>query len=187
MGKVFVDMAVSLDGFISGPNGEDWGLHDWYFAEPDEHNQPSHQVIDELLRGIGAMIMGKKVFGTQPDGFDTPYKVSHFVLTHETRAPVSKEGVTFVFVSDGIESALTQARAAAGDKDICIAGGADTVQQYLKAGLVDEIQLHVVSKIFGDGVRLFDHLGAGPLDLERTRVIESVGVTHLQFRVLQKP
>jgi dihydrofolate reductase len=185
MGKVFVDMAVSLDGFISGPNGEDWGLHDWYFAEPDEHNAPSHQVIDELLQTIGAMIMGKKVFGTQPDGFDTPYKVSHFVLTHEARDSVSRDGVTFAFVSDGIESALEQARTAAGDKDICIAGGADTVQQYLKAGLVDEIHLHVVSKIFGGGTRLFDHLGSKPIDLERTRVIESVGVTHLRFQVVR--
>lgn len=91
MGKVFLDMAMSLDGFISGPNGEDRGLHDWYFARPNEHNKKSHQVIDELLHTIGAMILGKRVFGILPDGFDTPYQVPHFVLTHEARELSRKE------------------------------------------------------------------------------------------------
>jgi dihydrofolate reductase len=127
------------------------------------------------------MIIGRRAYGDQPDGFDTPYKVPHFVLTHTARQRVAKGGVTFVFVDEGIESALAQAKAAAGKKAICVAGGAATAQQFLKAGLLDEVQIHLVSVLLGDGLRLFDHLE--PMKLERTRVLESPGVTHLRFRV----
>ncbi len=173
---IFLDMAVSLDGFVAGPNGEDGGLHDWYFA-PSGHSQ---LILDELLRDIGAMVLGKRAFGDQPDGFDTPYKVPHFVLTHEVREPVTNGGATFYFVSDGIESAVSRAKAAAGDRDVCVAGGAETAQQLLRAGLVDEIQLHVVPVLFGGGLRLF---GGVKADLERLRVLTGEGVTHLRFRV----
>jgi dihydrofolate reductase len=179
MGTVFVDMAMSLDGFVSGPNNDDSGLHDWYFAPSGN----AVVVIDELLQTIGAMILGRRAFGDQPDGFDTPYKVPHFVLTHTPRPSVTKEGVTFVFVHDGIEGALAQAQAAAGAKAICVAGGAATAQQFLNAGLIDEVQIHLVSKLLGDGLRLFEH--GAPLELERTRVLESPGVTHLRFRVVK--
>jgi dihydrofolate reductase len=179
MGKVFVDMAMSLDGFVAGPNNEDSGLHDWYFAPSGN----ATIVIDELLQTIGAMIIGRRVFGDHPDGFDTPYKVPHFVLTHQARQMVSNGGVPFVFVDNGIESALARAQVAAGEKAICVAGGAATVQQYLNAGLVDEVQIHLVSLLLSDGLRLFDQVA--PLQLERTRVLESPGVTHLRFRVVR--
>jgi dihydrofolate reductase len=178
MGKVFIDMAMSLDGFVAGPNNEDAGLHDWYFAP--EGSAPA--VIDELLQSIGAMVLGRRAFGEQPEGFETPYKVPHFVLTHTERPPVTNTGVTFSFISSA-ERILAEAQAAAGGKAVCIAGGAQTAREFLSAGLVDEIQLHLVSKILGDGLRLFDQLPA--LVLERTRVLESPGVTHIQYRVLK--
>lgn len=179
MGKVFLDMAMSLDGFVAGPNREDGGLHDWYFAPSGS----APAVIDELLHTIGAMILGKRAFGDQPDGFDTPYKVPHFVLTHHARQTVTNGDVPFIFVDDGIESALAQAQAAAGEKAVCVAGGAATAQQFLKAGLIDEMQIHLVSMLLGDGLRLFDH--QAPVRLERTRVLESPGVTHLRFRIVK--
>jgi dihydrofolate reductase len=179
MGKVFLDMAMSLDGFVSGPNNEDSGLHDWYFAPSGN----AAAVIEELLQTIGAMILGRRAYGDQPDGFDTPYKVPHFVLTHTPRQKVERGGISFIFVDDGIESALAQAQAAAGEKAICVAGGAATAQQFLKAGLIDEVQIHLVSLLLGDGLRLFDQLE--PLKLERTRVLESLGVTHLRFSVVK--
>lgn len=180
MGKVFIDMALSLDGFVNGPNGEDGGLHDWYFSPSGD----GPQILDELLEGIGAMVLGKRTFGEQPDGFDTPYKVPHFVLSHEPRESVHRGGAQFIFVTDGIESALEQAKAAAGDKDVCIAGGADTAQQYLKAGLLDEVQLHLVPVLFGGGLRLFK--SGIEQKLEKVRVLESRGVTHLRFRFVKE-
>jgi dihydrofolate reductase len=179
MGTVFLDMVMSLDGFVAGPNNDDGGLHDWYFAPSGK----AAVVIDELLNTIGAMIIGRRSFGDQPEGFDTPYKVPHFVLTHTMRQTVTNGDVPFLFVADGIESALAQAQAAAGEKAVCVAGGAMTAQQFLNAGLVDELQIHMVSKLLGSGLRLFEH-GAS-LNLERTRVLESPGVTHLRFRVVK--
>ena len=177
--SVFLDMATSLDGFIAGPNGEDGGLHDWYFSPSGDGTT----ILEELSQNIGAMVIGKRTFGIQPDGFDTPYKVPHFVLSHEAREPAEKGGATFVFVTDGLKSALEQAKAAAGDKDVCIAGGADTAQQYLKAGLVDEVQLHLVPVLLGGGLRLFE---AGvEAQLERVRVLESPQAIHLKFRVIK--
>lgn len=180
MGNVLLDMAISLDGFVAGRNDEDTGLYAWYFAPSPE----SIIVKDELLETIGAMILGKHAFGEQPEGFDTPYKVPHFVLSHTARAPVAGDGVQFSFVTEGIEHALAQAQAAAGDKLVCVAGGAQTAQQFIRAGLIDELQLHLVPVLLGDGLRLFDQTGAGSLKLERTRVIEGAGVTHLRFRCL---
>ncbi len=177
---VFLDMSMSLDGFISGPDGGDNGLHDWYFSP----SPPSQGVIDDLMATMGAMVLGMRAFGgveaAQAGGFDTPYKMPHFILTHEARASIERNGASFHFVTDGLASALERAKEAAGDKDVCIAGGADIAQQCLKAGLLDEIRLHVVSKLFGGGLRLFGNMAA---ELERTQVIEGEGVTHLRFRV----
>lgn len=107
-----------------------------------------------------------------------------FVLTHHAREPLEMDGgTTFHFVTDGIEPTLEQAEAAAGDRDVRIAGGADVVCQYIEAGLVDEIQLQLVPVLLGDGIRLFEHFVDGPIELERTRVVESPDVTHLRFRV----
>lgn len=178
MGTVLLDMTISLDGFVSGPDGGDNGLHDWYFA-PTATDQ---QVIDTLFQTIGAMIIGRTMLG-DADGYETPYKVPHFVLTHTARPATTTADVLFTFVADGIEELVRQAQAAAGDKTVCVAGGASTAQQLLAAGLIDEIQLHVVSALFGSGLRLFEH--STPIRLEQTRVIASSGVTHMQFRVLR--
>jgi dihydrofolate reductase len=181
MGKVFLDLAISLDGFISGPNGEDGGLHDWYFSPTGQ----SQEILEELQRDIGAMILGSKTFGKQPDGWDTPYQVPHYVLSHEARNPVNRDNMQFIFVNDGIHSALEQAKAAAGTKDVCVAGGANIAQQFLRAGLLDEVQLHLVPVLLGGGLRLFEHLEAGQIQLERSRVIAAPLATHLRFSVLK--
>jgi dihydrofolate reductase len=109
--------------------------------------------------------------------------VPHFVLTHTARPSVAKDGATFIFVDTGIESALAQAQAATGEQAVCVAGGAATAQQFLKAGLIDEVQLHLVPTLPGEGLRLFDH--GAPMELERTRVLESPGATHLLFRIVK--
>lgn len=181
---VFIDMATSLDGFVSDPNGGDGGLHDWYFLP----TPASQGVIGGLMTGIGAMVMGKRAFGGDEEaveqGFDTPYKVPHFILTHKILPSVERDGASFRFVSGELKDVMAQAKEAAGERDVCIAGGADTARQFLAAGLVDEIHLHLVSRLFGAGLRLFDGVGA---DLERTGITEGEGVTHLRFRVKAVP
>jgi dihydrofolate reductase len=179
MGNVILDMAMSLDGIVAGANDEDNGLYDWYFAPSGNDTV----VIDELLNSIGAMILGRKAFGDAPDGFETPYKVPHFVLAHQARPAVENSGVTFTFIDDGIERTLARAQAAAGEKLVCVAGGAATAQQFLRAGLIDEVQLHLVPLILVEGKRLFDL--ASPLRLQQTRVLESPGVTHLRYHVVK--
>ena len=214
MSKLTFDITMSLDGFIAGPNqtleqplgagGE--RLHEWMVGlasfrerhgmEGGETNADS-EVLEESVANTGAFLMGRRMFsgGAGPwdadpnaDGWwgdDPPFHVPVFVLTHHPRETVTKQGDTsFTFVTDGIEAALEQARAAAGDKDISIAGGADVVQQYLAAGLIDEFQVHVAPLLLGDGVRLFDQLDTKP-ELEVTRVIGSPGVTHLKYRVVK--
>ena len=216
MGKLTVDISMSLDGFVAGPNqtlehplGEGGErLHEWAFAVAsfrqqhgllDGETNVDDEVAAETLRNTGATVMGRRMFsgGAGPweddpnaDGWwgdDPPFHHPVFILTHHARAPVTKQGgTTFVFVTDGIQAALEQARAAAGDKDVAVGGGADVVQQYLRAGLLDELQVHVVPVLLGGGVRLFDQLGAGPVEMQHTRTIESpTGVTHLRYRVVK--
>ena len=215
MPKLKVDISMSLDGFVAGPNqtlDEPLGrggelLHEWAFAarawreahglEGGETNVDS-EVVEEGIAGVGATVMGRRMFsggdGPWEDdpnsdawwGDDPPFHHPVFVLTHHEREPVTKEGgTTFTFVTDGIESALEQARVAAGEGDVAVAGGADVIQQYLAAGHVDEIQLHVAPLLLGGGVRLFDGpVPDPPYALERTRVIESpTGVTHVKYVV----
>jgi dihydrofolate reductase len=213
MAKVRCEISMSLDGFVAGPNPtleEPLGvggnlLHEWAFAaaswrdshglEGGEKNADS-DVIEESLRATGAVVMGRKMFSggegswendPRADGWwgdDPPFHVSVFVLTHQARGTkVMEGGTSFEFVTDGIEAALERAKAAAGDKDVLLAGGASIVQQYLKAGLLDELQIHVAPVLLGEGTSLFDRLGIEPLGLEATRVIASPSVTHLQFRV----
>jgi dihydrofolate reductase len=182
MAKVILDMAMSLDGFISGPNGEDHGLHDYFVSLAG----PTAEVIEEGFRTTGTILMGRRAYdnGAAQDGFaEYPCQVPTFILTHHLPEQPAKGAESFVFVTDGIESALEQAKAVTGDRAIVIGGGADIAQQYLIAGLVDEIQIHLVHKLLGNGVRLFDQMGMERVDLERTRVIDSSGVTHLRFRV----
>lgn len=180
MSRVFLDLAMSLDGFIAGPDGEDGGLHDWYFA-PDA----ATDIKLELLDGIGAIVLGHTAFGSAPDGFDTEYHVPHFILTHMPLPTVERGGATFVFVTDGIESALAQARTAAGDRDVCVAGGAQTAQAFLAAGLLDEMQLHVAPVLLGGGLRLFGD--SPPSRLEHVRTVQTAHATHLTYRFKEAP
>lgn len=188
MTKIILDMAISIDGFISGPGDADVGLYDWYF----EPVGSSKDVVDELVAETGAIIMGRNVFGAGPDatGWDeTPYDVPHFVVTHQPPDRELTGPVDFHFVTDGIESALRLAREAAGDAWVTLAGGADVAPQYLDAGLIDEIQLHVVPKIVGGGKRLFAGSGVAamspPTQWEAVRVVDSPGVTHLLWRAVR--
>ena len=129
---------------------------------------------------------GEMTPGTAGGGDDPPFHMPVFIVTHHAREPVAKQGGTsFTFVTDGVESALERAREAAGGKDVALGGGADVAQQYLKAGLIDEMEIHVVPVLLGDGARLFDNLGGAEVGLECTRVVEAPGVTHLTYRVLK--
>jgi len=202
--KVVVDITMSLDGFIAGPNdgpelplgdgGE--GLHQWVYdlaswrephgLEGGKTNRDS-EVLDEAMRSTGAMVVGRRMFENAKGwGENPPFHKPVFVLTHETRAIEAKSGgTTFTFVTDGIESALEQARAAAAGKDVSLGGGANTIRQFLGAGLVDELQIHIAPLLLGDGIRLFEQLGTQRVEVERTRVIDSPEVTHLRFRVVK--
>src|SRR5829696_9607234 len=209
MASLTLDISISLDGFVAGPNqtleqplGEGGErLHEWVVAlaswrEPHGmsggETNIDDEVVEESRRNVGATVMGRRMFsggeGPWDDdpnadawwGDDPPFRHPVFVLTHHAREPVTKQGgTTFTFVTDGIEAALEQARAAAGDKDVLVGGGGSVAQQYLKAGLLDQLQLHVVPVLLGDGVRLFEnHVGDPPGDLELDRSIESpTGVT----------
>ena len=211
MSTVRVHISVSADGYVAGPNqspeeplgegGEQ--LHEWVVSlaswreahgrEGGEVN-PSTPVVDEAKSNVGAEIMGRGKFGGGPGpwsedppwegwwGDDPPFHIPVFVLTSHAREPLTLSDTTFTFVTEGIEPALEQARAAAGDRDVTIGGGAAAINQYLAAGLVDELELHVVPVLLGGGARLFE--GVGPdLALEQIRVIEAPGVTHLKYRV----
>lgn len=204
MGKVHVDITTSLDGFVAGRNdglelplGEGGErLHEWVYGlaswremhglEGGEKNVDA-EVLDEAFRDTGAVVLGRRMYeNAQGWGDEPPFHVPVFVLTHEVREAEAKEGgTTFTFVTDGVESALEQAKAVAAGKDVLIAGGANTIQQFLAAGLVDEMQIHVVPLLLGDGIRLFDGPAATQIELERTRVIDSPRVTHLKFRVVK--
>jgi dihydrofolate reductase len=143
-------------------------------------------VLAEAFETIGATLMGRRMFdhGEGPWGDDPPFHVPVFVLTHERREPIAKDGGTsFTFVTEGLQSALEQARAAAGTRDVSVAGGANVVQQCLEAGVLDELQVHIAPVLLGAGRRLFDRLRPGHIELETMRVIESPAVTHLKFRV----
>jgi dihydrofolate reductase len=205
MGKVAADITVSLDGFVAGPNdglefplgerGE--RLHEWVYdlaswREPHglpggKTNQDS-ELLDEALKSTGAVVVGRRMFDNAKGwGENPPFHVPVFVLTHEVREKEAKEGgTTFTFVNDGIESALEQAKAAAADKNVSVGGGANTIQQYLRAGLLDEIQIHIAPMLLGGGVRLFEHLDAERTQLEKARVIDSARVTHVLFRVVRR-
>ena len=213
MGKVVVDISMSLDGFVAGPDprledplgrgGE--RLHEWALGlesfrtrhgrEGGERGTDS-DVLAEASEHIGATIMGRRMFSggfgpgpweddPNPDGWwgeEPPFRVPVFVLTHHARETVEMRGGTsFIFVTDGFESALEEARAAAEGQDISIAGGAEAIQEALAAGCVDEIQVHIAPLLLGGGTPLF---GDGQLkQLEPIRVIDSPAVTHVKYRV----
>ena len=214
MSKLRCHISISLDGFVAGPKQSEQNplgeggerLHEWVFPlaawrsvhgrEGGEVNA-SGRIVAESRENVGAGVMGRNMFGP-PDGGawgderwtgwwgdDPPYHYPVFILTHHARDPVEMEGgTTFHFVTDGIESALAQARGAAGGKDVMLWGGAQVAQQYLAAGLLDELELHVVPVILGAGARLFANLGDATVKLEQVRAVAAPGVTHLKYRVV---
>jgi dihydrofolate reductase len=210
MSKVRFTLSMSVDGFVAGPNQSlenplgDRGreVHEWAFATRTFSQMQGREggetgLDDEHAAGwnrnIGATIMGRNMFGpVRGDwgdgswrgwwGDDPPYHNDVFVLTHHARKPVAMEGGTvFHFVTDGIEAALEQARAAAGDHDVAVAGGCSTVQQYLRAGLIDEFELHVVPVLLGRGERLFDGVDVGPAGYRQVELVSSPSVAHYVF------
>lgn len=212
MGRVVADISTSLDGYVAGPDqslddplgkgGEQ--LHEWVFglrAWRERHGMsggdtgPVNDLVEEGIRATGATIMGRRMYsgGQGPweddpnaDGWwgdDPPFHHPVFVLTHHPRERRKMQGGTsFTFVTDGIDSALEQARDAAGDKDMTIGGGAEAIQQFLEAGLVDELQIHVVPVLLGGGARLLDRVDPDDVELETTTVMEAAGVVHLRYR-----
>ena len=200
MGNLTVSLSMSLDGFIAGPNdgpgnplGDGGGrLFDWWTAGderwgPDDRFRPparSRRVVEEMFE-CGAIITGRRTFDIAGGwGGRHPVGAPFFLLTHHPPEHHVGPGTGGTVVTDGIERALEQARAVAGERTIAV-GAADVAQQYLRAGLLDEIHLHVVPVLLGDGVRLFSHLEDCPFELACTRLVESDGVTHLGYRVLR--
>jgi dihydrofolate reductase len=213
MPDVRMHISISLDGFVAGPNQSEQDpigeggmqLHQWVFgleAWRKEHGMEggevnaSSEVVERAQENVGAVVMGRNMFGGGPgpwgddprwDGWwgdDPPYHVPVYVLTHYAREPLEMQGgTTFHFVTDGIESAVAQAREAAGERNVSLAGGASVAQQCMRAGLLDELQLHVAPVLLGDGERLFDGVSSADVELEGTDVVDAPGVTHLTYRV----
>lgn len=180
MAGVLLDMVISLDGLVCGPEGSDGGLHDWYF-DPSPTSAP---IVAELAEITGAILVGRGAYGLADDagGWDeTPYAVPHVVVTHRPPHPLPSGPVAFEFV-DGVAAAVARAREAAGERYATIGGGPDVARQCLAAGLVDEVQLHVVPVVLGEGLPLFDGSVAG-VRLTRVRVVDAPNVTHLRYRV----
>lgn len=190
MGKVFADHSLSLDGFSTGPNvgidnpmgdgGE--GLHAWQFREGVRP-----KVLEELFGSTtGAVVVGRRMFdlGEKPWGDNPPFHRPVFVVTHRPRAIVTKQGgTTYTFVTDGLESAIEQARATAGNRDVVVLGGATVIQQCVRAGRLGELRLHLAHILLGGGTALLGGLDPASLAFERTRLIDAEGVTHISFRV----
>ena len=215
MSKLRCHISISLDGYVAGPNQSEANplgeggerLHDWVFpleaftrahgGQGGEVNE-STPVFEESRTNIGAAVMGRNMFGPVRGGAwgdeqwtgwwgdDPPYHYPVFVVTHYPRDPVEMAGgTTFHFVTDGIESALEQAKKAAGGKDVMLWGGGQVAQQYLAAGLLDELELHLVPVLLGGGSRLLGNLGDTDLRLEQVRAVEAPGVTHIAYRVVR--
>jgi len=198
-------MSMSVDGYVAGPNagaGNPLGdevvrIQQWMFdlasfreiqGLTGGQTNKDDEELRERFAPTGAVVMGRRMFdeGEDPWGDNPPFRMPVFVVTHEGRDRLVKEGgSTFTFVTDGIESALEQAKAAAGDKNVNIAGGADTVQQFIKAGLLDELEIHLAPLLFGEGIRLFDRMGPEHIELENIRVVASPRVTHLRFHIVK--
>ncbi|WP_370969122.1 dihydrofolate reductase family protein [Amycolatopsis sp. cg9] len=189
--KVIAEISVSADGIVAGPGsstehrlGEDGGLlHEWLLDGTDA----DREIAAKLFEGTGAFVLGRTMFevGVGIWGDDGTFEKPVFVVTNRPHEPVVKGPTTFTFVTDGLENALKRAKAAAGEDNVVVMGGGTTLRQFLSAGLVDELRLHVVPLLFGHGVRLFDGPPGEHVRLERTAVAETPNATHLTFRVLR--
>lgn len=206
MAKVFAEISMSLDGFITGPgNSVEQGLgvggeqlHEWVVELESWRKQhglaggvanEDAARLEESIANTGAVVMGRRMFdhGEEPWGAIPPFRMPVFVVTHEARAPLSKEGgTTFTFITDGVASAFRQAEAAANGKDVSVAGGASVIQQGLAAGLIDELQIHLVPVLLGGGTSLFGSNDFGQIELAKARVTDAPAVTHLTFHVEKK-
>ncbi len=196
MSKVIVELSMSLDGFIARPDGSTDEVHAWYFNGATEVKMPnseltfrtdpvSAELIREQFRTVGANVTGRRTFEDAGAwGGRDPYGVPSFIVSHTVPAEWSRPDSPFTFVTDGVASAIAQAKAAAGGKNVAVAA-ASIAQQCLRLGLLDEIQLHIAPVLLGEGIRLFDHLGVGPIALECIRVVEAPRVTHLFYRVIK--
>jgi dihydrofolate reductase len=212
VGIVTCQISISLDGFVAGPNqslenpiGEGGlRLHEWVFptagwrrrqGQVGGEDGPDSEVAEEVAQGIGAYVMGRHMFGGGPGpwdrdwkgwwGDDPPYHVPVFVLTHQRREPLTMlGGTTFNFVTDGIEAALEQAQATAGNRAVSIAGGASTIRQYLAAGSLDELYLHIVPIVLGSGERLL--VDVGDPAMTPVKVVSSPTVTHIKYRIAKR-
>jgi dihydrofolate reductase len=194
MSKVYAEQSMSLDGYTTGPNvrigngmGDDGDrLHDWRF---DAKTETDAAVLDEIYASNGAVVIGKRMFdvGFEPWGDPPPFGMPVFIVTHEAREPMPMQGgTTYRFVTDGIEAALEQARAAAGDKNVLVQGGANIIRQYLKAGLLDEMHIAIVPSLLGDGIRLFEGLDPAGIELRKVSSIDTPGATHFRFEVVKR-
>ena len=186
MGKVMFGLSVSLDGFIADKNDDVTEVFSWMGRAMERF----YEVVGEELNEGGAVIMGRRSFEliyseqgwVMPDGTPLPWPV--VVMQSQAREPVKKSHTQFYFVTDGIESAIAKAQELAGEKNVAL-HGASSVQQALKAGLLDEFHMSLAHVLLGEGVRLFDHLGSKVIHLEHIRTVESPGATHLSFRVVK--
>jgi len=205
MGKVSTGLSMSLDGFIAGPNdGPERPLGEggerifaWYSSGDTDYRMPgtemvfrvspaSAKLLREAHRTMGALVTGRKTFDIANGwGGRPPLGVPTLVVTHTVPQEWVYEGSPFTFVTDGVESAVEQAKAVTADKDVAV-GAASIAQQCIRAGLLDEVNINLVPVLLGGGVRLFEHLGTGPIELEKTRVIEAPEITHLTFRVVKE-
>lgn len=194
MSKVILKMSMSLDGFIAGPNirpEEPMGdggekLHEWMFSADDTDENLKDYKAD-FFETTGAYIMGERTFelGLKPWGENPPFHAPCFVLSRNPRETITKDGGTsYISVTEGIESALAQAKEAAGSKNVIVMGGANAAQQYLNAGLINELHIHLVHMLLGDGTRLFDALTIKPTGLEKISLADADRVTHLKFRLV---
>jgi dihydrofolate reductase len=203
MGKVIFNITVSLDGFVAGPNDSpenglgDGGdaLFNWYFSgdtevfmsegvPPLKVSKQSAEILKEAFGNYGAGVWGRRTFDIAHAWGGHPPGSPAFIVTHNAPQEWVKEGSPFTFITDGVESAIRQAKKAAGDKDVVVCT-ATILQQCLNAGLMDEIHLDVAPLLLGKGVRLFDHLDIDPIKLERIRVVDAPGVTHIGFGVVK--
>ena len=198
MGKVGAGFSMSLDGFIAGPNDDMQRLFGWYYTGDTDLNlstgdtnmelkvsSETAELFEEMAGATGAIVSGRRMFDVAGAwGGKHPLNVPVFVVTHTVPQEWIKEGSPFTFVTDGVERAVAQAKAVAGDKNVGV-GGANITQQCIKAGLLDELQIDLVPVLLGAGIRLFNHLGIEPIELERTSVVEAPGVTHISFRIIK--